>query len=69
MLSNKAIKILADKIAPEIIEELAMSESFIQFLHQHITPLIDDRLGECDEDLMFDLALYVMDKVRLTTYD
>ena len=69
MLSNKAIKILADKIAPEIIDELAMSETFIQFLHQHIPPLIDDKLGECDDDLMFDLTLCLMDKVLLTTYD
>ena len=68
MLATKAVKILADKIAPEVIDELAMSESFIQFLHEHIPPLIDSKLGECDDDLMFDLALCIMDKIELTTY-
>ena len=68
MLSTTAIKILADKIAPEVINELAMSETFVQFLHEHIPPLIDDKLGECDDDLMFDIALCIMDKVSLTTY-
>ena len=68
MLSDKAVKILADKIAPEVIEELAMSDAFIEFLHEQIPALIDEKLGECDDDLMFDLALCIMDKVRLTTY-
>jgi predicted alpha/beta superfamily hydrolase len=69
MLSDKAIKILADKIAPEVIEELAMSDEFIQFLHEQIPALIDKRLGEMDEDLYFDISMLVMDKIRLTTYD
>lgn len=68
MLSNKAIKILADKIAPEVIDELAMSEAFVEFLHEHIPALIDKKLGEMDEDLYFDISMCVMDKVRLTTY-
>jgi hypothetical protein len=69
MLSDKAIKILADHIAPGVIEEIAMSDAFIEFLHQQIPDLIDKRLGECDDDLFFDLGLCVMDKVRLTVYD
>ena len=69
MLSDKAIKILADHIAPGIIEELAMSEEFITFLHEQVPTLIERRLGECDPDLMFDLALVTMDRVRLSVYN
>ena len=69
MLSNKAIKILADHIAPSIIEELAMSEEFITFLHEQVPALIEERLGDCEPDLLFDLALMTMDKVRLSVYD
>jgi hypothetical protein len=68
MLSDKAVKILADKVAPEVIEELAMSDAFIEFLHENIPALIDKKLGEMDEDLYFDISMCVMDKVRLTTY-
>lgn len=69
MLSTKAIKILADNIAPGIIEELAMSEEFITFLHEQIPTLVDEKLGEMDDELHFDLCMLVMDKIRLTTYD
>ena len=69
MLSDKAIKILADKVAPEVIDELAMSEAFIQFLHEQIPALIDTKLGEMGEDLYFEISMLVMDKVRLTAYD
>jgi hypothetical protein len=68
MLSDKAIKILADHIAPGIIEEIAMSDAFIEFLHEQIPALIDKKLGEMDDSLFFDLGLCIMDKVRLTTY-
>lgn len=69
MLSDKAIKILADHISSDIIEELAMSEAFVQFLHEEVPALIDKKLGEMDEDLLFDLALCVMDNVRLTPWE
>ena len=68
MLSDKAIKILANHIASEVIEELAISEEFITFLHEQIPALIDKKLGEMDEDLHFELSLCVMDMVRLSTY-
>jgi hypothetical protein len=68
MLSDKAVKILADKIAPEVIAEIAMSDAFIEFLHEQIPTLIDEKLGECEPDLLFDLAMCVLDKVKLTTF-
>ena len=68
MLSDKAVKILADKIAPEVIESLAMSDAFIEFLHEQIPALIEEKLGEMDEDLYFDISMCVLDKVRLTAY-
>lgn len=69
MLSDKAVKILADKIAPVVIAELAMSEEFITFLHEEVPALIENQLGDCEPDLLFDLALMIMDKVRLSVYD
>jgi len=69
MLSDKTLKLLADTLAPKVIERIYQSEEFIDFLHQHIPTAIEEELGETDPDLFFDIALCVMDKVRLSVYD
>lgn len=66
MLSEKAISILADVVGKEVIDELAISEEFIAFLHDYVPSRIEAKLGECDDDLLFDLSLLVMDRVALT---
>jgi hypothetical protein len=69
MLSNKAITLLADTLAPKVIERIYQSEEFIEFLHTMVPAAIDAEAGEMDDDLFFDLALAIMDKVRLSVYD
>jgi hypothetical protein len=66
MLSDKAIKLLADTLAPKVVERIYQSEEFITFLHEQIPAAIDAEAGEMDDDLFYDLALCVMDKMRLT---
>ena len=69
MLSDKTIKLLADTLAPKVIERIYQSDDFITFLHEQIPQAIDAEAGEMDDDLFFDLSLAVMDKVRLSVYD
>lgn len=69
MLSNKAIALLANTLAPKVVERIYQSEEFITFLHEQIPAAIDAEAGEMDEALFFDLALCVMDRVRLSVYD
>ena len=69
MLSTKAITLLANTLAPKVIERIYQSEEFITFLHEQIPQAIDAELGEVDEDLIFDLSMHVMDKVNLSVYD
>ena len=69
MLSDKTIKLLADTLAPKVIERIYQSEEFITFLHEQIPAAIDAEAGEMDDALFFDLAMCVMDKVRLSVYD
>ncbi len=69
MLSTKAITLLANTLAPKVIERIYQSDEFITFLHEQIPPAIDAEAGEMDDELFFDLSLAVMDKVRLTVYD
>ena len=66
MLSNKTIKLLADTLAPKVVERIYQSEEFITFLHEQIPVAIDAEAGEMNEDLFFDLSMRVMDKVRLS---
>lgn len=69
MLSNKTVKLLADALAPKVVERIFQSEEFITFLHEQIPAAIDAEAGEMDDELFFDLSLAVMDKVRLSVYD
>ena len=67
MLSSKTYNMLANVLAPKVVEELYSSEEFIAFLHEEVPSLIDKELGEMDEDMLFELSLCVMDKIILTT--
>ena len=69
MLSTKAITLLANTLAPKVIERIYQSEEFITFLHEQIPQAIDAEAGEMDDELFFDLSLAIMDKVNLSVYD
>jgi hypothetical protein len=64
-LSTKALNLLADSLAPKIAEELYSSEAFMEFMHSQVPAIIDAELGECDDDMMFDLALMCMERIIL----
>ena len=65
MLNQKTLSLLASTLAPKVAEQLFQSEAFIEFLHEQIPALIDAEIGECDEDLHFDLSMLVMDRMML----
>jgi hypothetical protein len=64
-LSTKALNLLADSLAPKIAEELYSSEAFMEFMHNQVPAIIDAELGECGDDMMFDLALMCMERIIL----
>ena len=65
MLSNKTVNTLAQSLAAEVVGDLYASDAFIEFLHEAIPDLIKTRLGNVDEDLLFELSLATMDKIIL----
>ena len=65
MLSTKGINILADTLAQGVVDDIYASEQFIDMMHSIVPDLITARLGDCDDDLLFDLSLAVMDRVTL----
>ena len=67
MLSNKAIKLLAKSLAPEVAAGIFESEQWVTFCHEVIPGLITETAGEMEEDLLFELSLCVMDKIYVKT--
>jgi hypothetical protein len=68
MLSNKAIKLLAKSLAPEVAAGIFESEQWVTFCHEVIPDLITEIAGEMEEDLLFELSLIVMDSLKVSVY-
>ena len=68
-LSHKTTTLLANTLAPKVAEVIYQSEDFIEFLHEQIPALIESELGEVEQDLLFDLAFMVMERLSLTAIE
>jgi hypothetical protein len=68
-LSTKTLQLLAKTLAPTIAEKIMQSEEFVELLHSTIPALIEDELGEIDDDVLFDLSMITMEKMSLSVYD
>ena len=64
-LSSKTTSNLADALVPEVIDYIYEDERWCLFLHEVIPDALKDKLGEIDEDLQFDLAMCIMDRITL----
>jgi hypothetical protein len=63
-LSPKTVNKIADALKPEVIEHIYMSEKYAECMQQLIMDAIDDKMGEMDEDLMFDLGMLLFDRIE-----
>ncbi len=64
-LSTKTISKIADALKPEVIEHIYMSEKFAECMQDLIVDAISAKMGEMDEDLMFDLGMLRFDRIEL----
>jgi hypothetical protein len=64
-LSNQTISKLADTLTPEVISYIFEDERWCDFLHEIIPDAVQDKLGDVDEDLKYELSLCIMDKIIL----
>ena len=64
-LSNQTINNLADALVPEVIEYIYQDERWCEFMQEVVPDALKDKLGEIDEDLQFDLAMCIMDRICL----
>ena len=64
-LSNKALNILAEKIAPKVADAIFESEAWMDLCHTIVPDVVTREIGDCDEDLLFELSLITMDRITL----
>lgn len=64
-LSNQTIINLASALVPEVIDYIYEDQRWCEFLHEVIPDALKDKLGEIDEDLKFELAMCIMDRISL----
>lgn len=64
-LSCKTISNLADALVPEVIDYIYQDERWCEFMQQIVPDALKEKLGEVDEDLQFDLAMCIMDRITL----
>jgi hypothetical protein len=64
-LSNQTIINLASALVPEVIDYIYEDQRWCEFMHEVIPDALQDKLGEIDEDLKFELAMCIMDRISL----
>jgi hypothetical protein len=64
-LSNQTISNLADALVPEVIDYIYLDERWCEFMQQVVPDALKEKLGEIDDDLQFDLAMCIMDRICL----
>jgi hypothetical protein len=64
-LSNQTISNLADALVSEVIDYIYLDERWCEFMQQVVPDALKEKLGEIDDDLQFDLAMCIMDRICL----
>jgi hypothetical protein len=62
-LSSKTINNLASAMVPEVIDYIYQDERWCEFMHEVIPDALQDKLGQIDEELKFELAMCIMDRI------
>jgi hypothetical protein len=64
-LSEQTISNLASALVPEVIDYIYEDQRWCEFMHEVVPDALQDKLGEIDEDLKFELAMCIMDRIGL----
>jgi|SaaInlV_120m_DNA_3_1039746.scaffolds.fasta_scaffold09917_3 hypothetical protein len=64
-LSNNTISKIADALKPEVVDYIYSSEKYGEFMQDMIVSAIDSKMGEMDDDLIFELGMLVFDRIEL----
>lgn len=62
-LSNQTIQKLSDALAPEVIDYIFADERWVTFMQEIVPDAITEKMGELDEDVLYELSLCIMDRI------
>lgn len=68
-LSNKTTRKLGIALTSEVIDYIYQDERWIDFMHEIIPDAIQEKIGNLNEDLLFELSLIVMENIHMKEYD
>lgn len=64
-LSNKTVSNIADALKSEVIDHIYANETYASIMQQLVCEALDAKMGEMDDDLYFDLAMVLFDRIEL----
>jgi hypothetical protein len=64
-LSSKTIQNLATALKPEVIDYIHNDECYVMFMQEVIVDAIHEKLGEIEDDVLYELSYTVMDSMFL----
>jgi hypothetical protein len=62
-LSNQTVNNLASALTSEVIDYIYQDERWCEFLYEVIPDALQDKLGQIDEDLKYELAICIMNRI------
>ena len=64
-LSQKTVSQIANALKPEVIDYIYQHEKYAEFMQDMIVSAISAKMGDMDEDLLFDLGMLIFDRIEL----
>jgi hypothetical protein len=66
-LSNQTYNKLASALVPEVIDYIHKDERYVLFMQEIIPDAVVDKMGQIDDEVLFELSMCIMDKMFFTT--
>lgn len=64
-LSNNTIIKLADALSADVVEYISNDSRFFDLMVELIPDAICDKLGDVEDTVLFDLSMYISERIRL----
>jgi hypothetical protein len=64
-LSISTVQNLSTALAPEVADYIFQDERWVDFMQEIIPDAVKEKLGQIDDDVLFELSLCIMDRISL----
>lgn len=64
-LSVNSVSKIADALKPAVIDYIYADQGYAEYMQEAIASAIQSTMGSMDEDLLFDLAMLIFDRIEL----